>query len=154
MDDNELNKWLHENVMGLCWHSENQLEIIKPDEDDRYSWYFRCQCGRSSGSLTSDGLNISDRPNYCQSLDAVRAVEQKVVNENQEILMSYFSNLWDVVGSIQQQITATARQRADACKLAWESRQKPPGMARDHFEYNMLGAYVGPKNPVWVEDEL
>lgn len=31
--------------------------------------------------------------------------------------------------------------------------EDPYSSAREHFDYNMAGGYVGPQTPVWVEDE-
>ncbi len=98
MADQELNKWLHENVMGECSH-----------KSDKHPSNPRC-----SKCFINHFLWIP-MPDYCNSLDAVAKVEAKVIEAVG--MEPYLNELMKAVGWQ----FANARQRAEACKEAWEA---------------------------------
>ena len=120
MDDNELNKWLHEGVMGLCWHPQEGIVL-------KYTWRQFC-------TKCQQFLHSARTPNYCQSFNALRAVEKKVIEQTSHEF--YCQAVVEVIDFQQSKgvsgqqlysmpewmlLMATARQRAAACKLTRES---------------------------------
>lgn len=112
MTDDELNKWLHEKVVGECWH-----------DGKWYRGWLNCiKCGAST---------MFKNPDYCQSLDAVSRVEQKVIEKLGEIngvnkLHFHLSKIMpksDFYAMVASAAFATARQRAEACHLAMEANK-------------------------------
>lgn len=118
MGDEELNKWLHENVMQGCVH-----------QSDKHPSNPNC-----SKCFMNHFLWLAT-PDYCNSLDAAAKVEAKVVakvgNFNyaralKEVLRtsgaSHFLHLRsDECFACGFVATATAKQRAKACKEAWNN---------------------------------
>lgn len=110
MTDQELNRWLHENVMGECTH-----------QVDASNDTFRCVL------CPSMFLGRWTLPDYCNSLDAVAKVEAKVIESFGDFGRSvYGMKVASLVntdnGRMGWSVTATARQRAEACKEAWETK--------------------------------
>lgn len=107
--DEDLNRWLHENVIGKCWHANftDRFHCHKCPPWERGNW--------------------EPDPDYCNSLDAVAKVEVKII----EALGGFGRSVYGVKvaqlvntdnGKMGWAITATARQRAETCKEAWETK--------------------------------
>lgn len=119
MNDQELNQYLHENVLQQCWHELNHRMNA-------------CEkCGQVYG-----GLRDWTGPDYRHSLDAISAVETRVIEEvGKEAYLLHLDAIFygrkaplalgrsvlpmDVASEL---ITADADERARACKEAWESK--------------------------------
>lgn len=118
MGNNELNKWIHENVIGECWH---EFAVYRAIHDNKF-------CLRGCGQTRWEKGN----PDYCESLDAVSKAEAKVIEtfDRQrygEVLRNILNLAFPKLGEeteFEEALTAagcaTARQRAEAVKLAWE----------------------------------
>lgn len=108
--NNELNKYLHENVMGECWHES---------ADTARSSITCDKCGNSYG-----GGFRAFVPDYTTDLNAVRRVEEKVVERFGSV--HYVWHLMEICKhedkAVEQIWTAmaTADQRSQACKNAHE----------------------------------
>lgn len=111
MTDEELNKLIHGQIMGECWHDLaggviRPVRCLKPD------------CGCMSIAEARQAMQFI-MPDYCQDLNAIAKVEAKVI----EAGGLYYTAIRDVVGwdvHAHQWVTATARQRAEACLKAME----------------------------------
>lgn len=120
MTDEELNEWLHINIMKECWHEPKQKSI---EVGLRLVPCIHC----SEHVRVKDFKRFRDYepgPNYCMDLNAVAEVETKVIERVGELiwhlrLMSLLPG--PGLRTVPQSVRATARYRAEACKLAWES---------------------------------
>jgi hypothetical protein len=126
LTDRELNKFLHEKVMGECWHDH----INKDGICMRYGR----GCGLDVFAARGQHFEYSDDdwedfwPNYCHSLDAVRRVEEKLLADDpynrfdeRSFPNRYTDEIEKLCGDgVFKMVRATARQRAEACKNAFE----------------------------------
>jgi hypothetical protein len=113
MTNDELNKFLHEQVMGECWHETTDTERAT----------LRCdKCGNSYGG----GYGFAHYlPNYCESLDAVSKAEDALI-EKYSSTTEYAEALDSLCDDAPWMDAAnwarvSARTRAEAIKLAMES---------------------------------
>ena len=118
MNNDELNKWLHENVMGDCWHPNPPRWRYGPDK----AWTCKGQCGQRIYHR-----DIRKLPNYTNDLNAVRRVEEKVIEKvgqtgymAQLVTIAYVDVDYTAFRLEMALAMATAEQRAKACKAAWE----------------------------------
>ena len=111
MDDETLNKWLHENILGGHWHVWKDLNHRPP------FYKYGCWCGKSVL------IPVPPQPNYCESLDAVHKVEERVIEKVGNTYIKELNRLMFRQATTDKpnwSEMATARQRAEACKTAWE----------------------------------
>ena len=116
MTDEELNKYLHEKIMGECWHDTTTLTKGKP-------------CSKCDASWNEvHKWPLASETDYCGSLDAVAKVESHLAYRL-AARISYPGFLREVVAEglgdaadTFALVTATPRQRAEACKEAWETK--------------------------------
>ncbi len=101
MTNEEINRYCHEVILGLCWH-EGDFDCLK--------------CSTVNYSGWPDNWN---NPNHCSSLDAVAEVEAKVIAAVG--LSAYLSQLMIIEQGATLGLCATALQRATACVKAWET---------------------------------
>lgn len=127
MDDETLNKWLHENVMDGRRHDILLYrQGIANHRDDEYACS-KCLQRQFHNNWTHPCEALPE--NYCQSLDAVSRVERKVIETVG--LETYGVSLSKIIAyslpiswrGIGHHATAAARQRAEACKIAWEANK-------------------------------
>lgn len=114
LTDEQLNRLLHEKVMGECWHKTEPFGTIQSGgyECRKCSKVFPTHCPPEFSKDEIDG-----RPDYCQDLNAVAKAEAKVIDAG----TLYFTCLRGVVGDNDapvKWVTATARQRAEAVAIA------------------------------------
>jgi hypothetical protein len=114
MTDEELNQYLHENVMGECWHQTGVT-------DRNFSDGVCVKCPKTD-------LYGFVGPDYCTSLDAVWGVVHKIFgmpsnNRNSKLMTllmlefdPYHSDMMFAEGR------EVARRVAEACKEAWEQK--------------------------------
>jgi len=104
--DDELNRFLHEKVMGKHWHEWTDVTREIP------FYKYECACGE----IVNPPVPI--QPNYCQSLDAVRAVELVVIaNVTYPDYIAILTRLCPYRGFV-----AEARIRAEACYAAMKEK--------------------------------
>lgn len=116
-----LNEFLHTVVMGLCWHED---PVIRSGFGNVCE---KCQTKYSCGYV---------HPQYTTSLDAVAAVERKVIETVgysyrrilETVLVETLGEKVTVMSYpdvMAQMVTADALTRAKACRKAWEEHNDP-----------------------------
>jgi hypothetical protein len=130
MDKNEINRFIHELIIGKCWHEwtpGKPKKIYFGRDEDSISTY-QCRCG-----LVVEGYLLIN-PDYTSSLDAIAQVEKKVI---ERVKCKGYARIF--VDHVQSQFTkeqqdgmtdeeivvtlctAPALMRAEAVCKAWEA---------------------------------
>lgn len=118
VSDDELNQYLHEQVMGKCWHERDDK---KSDSVNRW-----CRkCGTYLAYKGNPDPHAEPLIFYTRSLDSVAQVERKVIETGMGRVYQgeLFIAMRRIIGIKvfgYDMLTAPARQRAEACKSAWE----------------------------------
>jgi hypothetical protein len=102
MTDEQMNRIIHEKIMGECWHefdTSKSLTCIK----------------------CPDGFVIDGNPNYTTDLNAVALAEARVIEAKG--IQYLFACLSELVETFETVAFACPEERAEACLMAmdlWE----------------------------------
>lgn len=104
MTNDEINKYIHTEIMGKCWH-ERQID---PKGTGGFKVKMRCQkCGDSKYRS-----NCVNNPNYCSDSSPRSLLT--------EVLTKVFDQMHDATLGISAK--SSAEQIARACVEAWRSK--------------------------------
>lgn len=104
----ELNRWLHENVMRLCWHERRP----QAGREHNLHWSPRCiKCGKDEPM----------RADYCTSLDAVSRIENNVIYAYGHVKYLKALQAQFEEPNTSLLVVADPYQRAKACKEVWDA---------------------------------
>jgi hypothetical protein len=129
MRDIELNEWIHKNVMEGEQHNIVVFRHEVYNGDIRVPAEYICtKCGQRRISIDWTYACFAMPQPYCSDLNAIAKVEAKVIEK--ESYQRYGLTLSIIVDKAQPGLvwekvrygliaTATARQRAEACKIVW-----------------------------------
>lgn len=101
IDNETLNRWIHEKLLGECWHPLQTCEQL-----DEFEGHVRYGCHLCGDSNAQPHSTI---PDYCSDLNLAAKAEAKVIEGVG--FDDYFDALLEVTNQDENPITATARQR-------------------------------------------
>lgn len=134
LTDEELNKWLHENVMRECWH---ELATWCSRKYGGIKFYqAECiKCGEHFNREEFDTEPTSENfhVQYCADLNAVSQLESKIIADVKDV--AFYGGILENLlkpnsihhGSYYYALgcaaTVSARMRCEAVKIAFEKKQ-------------------------------